>query len=128
MGRQGSRFQGLSRGSTAKRGVMNKTEARYAVGLEEDPAVKWFKFEPFTARLTKPPKGDGEKTLTYTPDFLVVMADGTTYIDDVKGSGPPNDASIVRIKAAAELFPIWNWRICTEQKRKLGGGFIRRNL
>ena len=128
MGRSGSRFAGLARGDVKKRGVMNKTEARYAAGLEQDPEVLAFWYEPANWRLTYPPKGDGERAMTYTPDFMVLYADGVVAMDDVKGSGPPNDASIVRIKAAAELIPCFKWRLCTEQAKKKGGGFVRRVL
>lgn len=115
-----SRFQGLSRGRIAKRGERNKTEARYEetlIGIDE---IAYVKFEPFTLRLSHP---DGGQPAKYTPDFLIVMKDGTTYVDDVKGSGLDDNASIVRIKCAAELFPFWIFRIAKERRVRDGRGF-----
>lgn len=116
----GSRFAGLSKGRIAERGVRNKTESEYERLLQADPDVAEIRFEPMTLRISHPPVGQPAK---YTPDFLIVMVDGTTYIDDVKGSGPDDNASIVRVKAAAELFPFWIFRIAKKQRVRDGGGF-----
>ena len=116
-----TRFSGLSRGRIAKRGERNATESRYEETLLADPEVERFWFEPFTLRLSHPPGGQPAK---YTPDFLVLMKDGTTYVDDVKGSGLDDPASIVRLKCAGELFPLWIFRVAKERKKKDGGGFL----
>lgn len=108
MPRASSRFAGLSRGLIRKRGKRNRTEASYELALQAAPFVAWWKFEPFTVRLSHP---DGGQPARYTADFLVVMGDGTTYVDDVKNPRMDDPAAIVRIKAAAELFPIWTWRL-----------------
>lgn len=123
-GRTG-RFAGLSRGYVGARGERNKTEAEYELLLETNPDVVWYQFEPFTLRLSHPPSGQPAK---YTPDFLIVMRDGTTFVDDVKGSGPDSDAAIVRVKCAAEQFPIWTFRIAKKRRKRDGGGFDLRVL
>ena len=118
--RKGSRFDGLSRGRRAERGEMNKTEALYSQLLTADPDVYAWWFEPMTIRISHPETGQPAKV---TPDFMVVMQNGATFIDDVKGTGPDDNASIVRMKAAAELYPLWLFRIVKKQKKKDGGGF-----
>jgi hypothetical protein len=91
---------------------MNQTEAAYEKYVLE-PAksageiLDWW-YEPLTVRLSHPPGGQPAK---YTPDFMILATDGTIYMDDVKGAGPDDPASIVRIKCAAELFPLFVWRV-----------------
>ncbi len=119
----GSRFALLSKGLRRKRGEMNRTETEYAAMLDvliaaEEIARYWF--EPFTLRLTHPEKGQPAKV---TPDFLILAADGTTFVDDVKGTGLDDAAAIVRMKAAAELYPLWVFRIAKKRRKKDGGGF-----
>lgn len=120
-GNGGSRFNTLSKGRRAKRGERNKTEARYELELKADPRVVGVWFEPLTLRLSHPAAGQPAK---YTPDFLVLMSDGSTYLDDVKGSGLDDNAAIVRLKCAAELFPLWIFRLAKERRKKDGGGFV----
>ncbi len=118
----------LSLGETKRRGEMNKTETAYAeilqAGVLTGQVSKWW-FEPFTLRISHPPAGNTQhKAATYTPDFMVLYPDGRTCIDDTKGSKRGvNEAAIVRIKAAAEIFPLWEFRICTRLPQKQGGGF-----
>jgi hypothetical protein len=122
--KSGHRFSGLSKGRTGKRGVMNKTETEFAEVLEAAKAsgtIIDFWFEPFSLRLSAPPEGQPAR---YTPDFMTLYPDGLTVIDDVKGSGPDDPAAIVRIKTAAEIFPLWKFCIVKKQTKKNGGGFI----
>lgn len=117
------RFQHLSKGRIAKRGEMNKTEAKYAAELEErklagEIVAYWF--EPFSLRLSSP---EGGQPARYTPDFLVLMPDGLTVVEDVKGSGLDDKAAIVRIKCAAEQYPLWKFRIVKAKRVKDGGGW-----
>lgn len=119
----GSRFDRLSRGRIAQRGEMNKTERRYADALDARIAageVARYWFEPFSLRLSNPPEGQPAR---YTPDFLVLMPDGETFVDDVKGSGLDDKASVVRAKCAAEMYPLWRFRIVKERTKKAGGGW-----
>lgn len=79
-------------------GVMNKSEARYGTKLEmrrRAGDVSWFRFEALKFRLA-------DNTF-YTPDFIVMLADGTMEAHEVKGFW--QDDARVKIKMAAELFP-----------------------
>jgi hypothetical protein len=79
-------------------GSMNKLETRYAQHLELRRMVgeirRWT-FEPMKLRIAV-------RTF-YTPDFLVVLADGMLELHEVKGHW--EDDARVKIKAAARLFP-----------------------
>lgn len=122
------RHTGLNRGLVRTRGEMNATERRYANELEErrrrGEISDWW-FEPMSLRLTSPPEGQPARV---TPDFMVLMPSGLVFIEDVKGSGPDNEASIVRMKCAAELFPLWRFRIVKQRTKKQGGGWEVREL
>lgn len=119
-GSGGSRFDVLSRGLVRERGKMNATETEYAGLLKLDAQVCAWWFEPFSLRLSHPETG---QPATYSPDFMVLHDDGTTFIDDVKSSGLDDPASIVRLKASAELYPLWRFRIAKKQRVRDGGGF-----
>jgi hypothetical protein len=82
-----------------KTGEMNKTEASYAGHLEVQRgigAVLWWKFEGIKLRLA-------DNTF-YTPDFAVMLADGTFEMHEVKGFW--EDDARVKIKVAASMFPL----------------------
>ena len=115
-----SRVNFLSRGLRRQRGEMNRLERQYSEQLDADPEIFRWWFEPFSLRLSHPESGQPAR---YSPDFLVLYADGTTCIDDVKGGFADDFASGVRIKAAAELFPLWKFRIITKRRVRDGGGW-----
>lgn len=104
-------------------GEMNKTEERYAAILQlrkhAGEIIDWH-FEGHTFKLAA--------DLRYTPDFGVLHVDGTYELIDVKGSGPIDDKSIVKIKAAAEKFHWFLWTMVIEQKKENGGGTKRREF
>lgn len=78
--------------------AMNKTERLYAAHLRyrvEVGEVLRFDFEPFKLRLA-------DRTW-YTPDFRVILADGSTQCHEIKGFW--RDDARVKIKVAAELHP-----------------------
>ncbi len=84
------------------KGEMNKTEQAYADHLEllrRAGEILWFKFEPMKLQLA-------EKT-TYSPDFLVQVASGHLELHEVKGFW--EDDARVKIKVAAEMFPIFKF-------------------
>ncbi len=117
-----NRFTILSRGLVRERGKMNKSETAYRdrlslLKLAGEIADYWF--EPMNLWLSHPPKG---QPATFKVDFMVLMADGTTYMDDVKG-GMVDPAAIVRLKCAAEHYPLWIFRKCEKLRKKDGGGF-----
>jgi hypothetical protein len=111
----GTRFAGLNACAVRTRGVRNKTEAAWERELESareaGEIVGEIKFEEVKVRVTDAVKG--ERSVWYTPDFAYTLADGTFVLDDVKG-GAVNEASIVRIKAAASRHPRWRFRIVTK--------------
>ena len=77
---------------------MNKTEAAYDRHLElrrMAGEVAWYGFEAAKLRLAY-------KTF-YTPDFLVILADGEVQFHEVKGFW--RDDARVKIKIAAEQLP-----------------------
>lgn len=98
-----------------KVGAMNKTEAAYAATLDARRVageVAWFLFEGLKFRLA-------DNTF-YTPDFAVMLADGTLEAHEVKGFWA--DDARVKIKVAAERFPI-RFIAVRAQSKKAGGGW-----
>jgi hypothetical protein len=77
---------------------MNRSEAAYAQRLElqrQAGEVVWFKFEAVKLRLAD--------ATFYSPDFAVMVADGTLEMHEVKGFW--EDDARVKIKVAASLYP-----------------------
>lgn len=114
------RFRVQARG-VKKRGVMNGTESEYAGLLElrkrAGGDIEWYSYEAITLKL-----GNDAR---YTPDFLVMRSDGTLEAHECKVHW--EEAALVRIKVAAELFP---FRFISQQKipRKDGGGWKTREF
>lgn len=104
-------------------GAMNKTEAAYAEVLDlrrlAGEVDSWM-FEPIKLRLAD--------NTYYSPDFGVVLADGTLELHEVKavngnGTWLWEPAARVKIKVAAEQY---TWFIFVEVgklPKSLGGGF-----
>ena len=91
-------------------GRMNKTECAYADYLERlkiGGQISDWKFEALKLRLA-------DKTF-YTPDFMVVMPDGTIELREVKGFW--EDDARVKIKVAAAQFP---FRFIAVKKNRAG--------
>lgn len=98
-------------------GVMNKTEAAYAGHLalrKIAGEVVWFAFEGVKFRLA-----DG---CFYTPDFLVMLANGELQVHEVKG-GFIRDDALVKLKIAAERYPFLF--ILAQYKNKATGWTFR---
>lgn len=102
-------------------GEMTKTESRYAEvleGMKLRGEIQEWAFE--VERLVI------AKNTQWTPDFRVIMADGTIVFVEVKPSGykniPNQDKNTVKLKVAAELHPYIFWR-AVERTQKTGGGF-----
>lgn len=96
-------------------GEMNKTEAAYAETLEQRLQardLRWYRFEAVKLRLAA--------NTFYTPDFIVLAADGVLEFHEVKGRW--HDDARVKIKVAASLYP---FRFLAVQKvrKKAGGGW-----
>ena len=112
-----SRFTQLAKGLIRKRGKRNKTEAAYEVYLDSlkgSGSIVDYWFEPLSLRLAE---ADTGQPLRYTPDFMILAGDGTVYIDDVKaaktkkGVAFDDPAAIIRIKAAANRYPLFVFRL-----------------
>ncbi len=97
-----------------KTGAMNKTEAEYALYLEalkSEGSVLWYKFEGLKLRLA-------DNTF-YSPDFFVMLADGTLEAHEVKGFW--QDDAKVKIKVAAGMYPFRFLAIKAVAKKNGGG-------
>jgi hypothetical protein len=103
-----------ARGARRQAGTMNRTEEAYAFHLglrQRTQEIEWFGFEAMKFRLA-------DNTF-YTPDFMVMFADGTIEAHEVKGtttrtrkSGEKykaayyQDDARVKAKVAAQMFPV----------------------
>ena len=98
-----------------KQGAMNKTESAYSNHLErlkQAGEVAWYKFEGVKLRLAD--------STFYSPDFAVMLVDGTLEIHEVKGFW--TDDARVKIKVAADMYPMRFIAVKINSKRN-GGGF-----
>lgn len=99
-----------------KAGVMNKTEASYAARLElqkHTGNILWYKFEGITFKLADDTR--------YTPDFVVMLANGELEAHEVKGQW--QDDAKVKIKVAASMFPM-RFIAVKVRRKKDGGGWM----
>lgn len=99
-----------------KSGTMNATEAEYARELDVLKSagdVVWYRFEGLKLRLA-------DNTF-YTPDFAVMLSNGELQCHEVKGFW--TDDARVKIKVAAEMYPIRFFAL-KKQAKKHGGGFV----
>lgn len=91
-----ARMQALGR---LPKGQMNQTEAAYAAHLEarkQAGEVQGYWFEAWKLRLAD--------STFYSPDFIVLLADGQLQAHEVKGFW--TDDARVKIKVAAALHPL----------------------
>lgn len=105
----------FAKGRTRPAPGMNKTEAAYASHLALRKAageVAWFSYEGLKLRLAP--------NTSYSPDFAVMLSDGTLEAHEVKGGFWEDDAR-VKIKVAAELFPFRFVAARAKPKRDGGG-------
>lgn len=97
-------------------GQMNATEAEYDAvldGRRHHGEVAWYKFEGVKLRLAN--------NTTYTPDFVVMLADGQIQCHEVKGFW--RDDAKAKIKVAADIYP-FDFIAVRKQSKKAGGGFV----
>lgn len=100
-------------------GHMNRTEAAYAAFLDTLILCKdvlWWKFEAAKLRLA-------DNTF-YSPDFLVLRADGALECHEVKGHW--EDDARVKIKVAASIYPMQFIAVQALAKSKGGGWKVER--
>jgi hypothetical protein len=106
---------------------MNQTEAAYAEELQLQllaGEILGYQFEPMKLRLAK--------NTSYSPDFLVQLADSTLEFREVKacrasGAFLAEDDAMVKIKVAAEMYPMFGFVMCGKLPRKAGWKFERYN-
>ncbi|WP_025593132.1 hypothetical protein [Agrobacterium tumefaciens] len=114
-GKRGVATKGQFALGRLKTGERNKTEAAYEETLKlrmHAGEVLWFAFEGVKLRLAD---------LTfYTPDYAVMLSDGTLEMHEVKGFW--QDDARVKIKVAADLFP-FRFIAAMPRKKKDGGGW-----
>lgn len=107
-----------ARGRTRRTpGKMNGLEKAWSLRLEErkhsGEIQEWW-FEPMSLRLA-------HGKAFYKPDFMVLMADGFVEFHETKGY--MEIAANVRIKVAADKFPLFVFRLIRRKKKADGGGF-----
>jgi len=94
---------------------MNKLEEKYAnylEGLKVLGEIEDYKYEPIALRLAR--------RTTYTPDFMVMLLDGTLEFHETKGFW--EEDARVKIKVAANMFP-FRFLAIKEKPKKSGGGW-----
>ncbi len=103
-----------------KTGAMNKTESAYSQYLEtlrHAGEIVWFKFEGVKLRLA-------DNTF-YTPDFMVMGANGLIEMHEVKGFWM--DDARAKIKIAADMYP-FRFLAIKAKAKKNGGGWDQENF
>ena len=98
-----------------KPGAMNKTEAAYdqhLALLQRAGTIVWRRFEGLKLRLAD--------STFYTPDFAVMLADGTIECHEVKGFW--TDDARVKVKVAADQYP-FRFIAIKALPKKQGGGW-----
>lgn len=103
-----------------KTGAMNKTESAYSQYLEtlrHAGEIVWFKFEGVKLRLA-------DNTF-YTPDFVVMGANGLIEMHEVKGFWL--DDARAKIKIAADMYP-FRFLAIKAKAKKNGGGWDQENF
>lgn len=102
-------------------GKMNNTEKKYADRLDEiklTGEIITYYFERVKLKLA-------DKCF-YTPDFMLIMDDGSIVFDEVKGGFIMEDATI-KFKMACEQFPNFKFRMWQYKNKKTGWIMIREN-
>lgn len=97
-------------------GQMNKTEQAYndhLLTLYRGMEIMCFSFEAVKLRLAQ--------NTFYTPDFLVMQNDCTIEFHEVKGHW--EDDARVKIKVAADKFPMFKFIAVKALPKKHGGGW-----
>jgi len=90
---------------------MNRTETKFAERLKSlQLAGKVVAYHYEAVKLCIVPAIPKIRSAVYyTPDFMVLYPSGDLEMIDVKGSGGWEDTARVKIKAAADLFPMFGW-------------------
>lgn len=110
---------GLYAKGRLKTGEMNRTEAAYRDHLEDEKRagrIIWYWFEHIKLKIA-------DNACGYTPDFMVMRADGVIELHEVKGSLRifQEDAK-VKAKVCADMYP-FPVKVVWPRKKKDGGGW-----
>ena len=108
----------FAKGRSLPAGKMNKLEADYHALLTQRMLageIAWMKYEGITLKLGQ--------DCRYTPDFAIMLADGTMELHETKGF--MQEDALVKLKTCAEMYP---FRLCLvkRQARRDGGEWIYR--
>lgn len=104
-----------------KPGHMNTYERQYSEILDAQKTageITAYWFERFTLKLAD--------DCRYTPDFLVQLPDGTLEMREVKGYW--REDALIKIKVAAEMFPLFGFVAIERLPKKAGGGWKQRDF
>lgn len=105
-------------------GQMNATERRFETSVLKpmlwSEEIVAYHYEPAKWRF-----GPDFKA-TYSPDFMVLMADGSIEMIDVKGSAGWEEATRNKMKACAEKYQAFRWVGYTEGRGSRGRGVFNR--
>jgi hypothetical protein len=106
----------------------SKLEAEYAQRLDLlKRAGEIIEYHHKGIRLRIGASGESTSLAWYSPDFMVILPDGTIRLDEVKGRWM--EAAKVRIRAAAEFYPYFHF-LAIQKKRgsweleRFGVGFV----
>ncbi len=102
-------------------GTMNQTEEQYSQVLQSrldaGEIIRWdYERITFTLSHSRP----GVKGQRYTPDFCVMLPDGTLEFHEIKGFR--DEKNMNKLKTAGEMFPFQFWLV-TKRLKRHGGGF-----
>lgn len=102
---------------------MTKPEKLWAWLCQEEKnkgEIQEFYFEQVTLYLSDP--APGTKRVSYTPDFVVILPNGSVRVDEIKGPFIREDSEL-KFKIAADRFPHFHWRMIQYKKRGKTTGF-----
>ncbi len=116
------RFGRFAKGWGARKtpGTMNRLEQAWESMLSarlHAGEIAWFKYEAVTFKLAP--------DLRYTPDFLVMLPDGTLECHETKGFFAEHNK--VKVKAAAAMFP-FRFVLIQQKAKKDGGGWLVKTI
>lgn len=112
-----SMFKARGRTQRHRPGEMNRTESAYAMVLEarlRAGEILKYEFERLTFRVGI--------DCRYTPDFYVVLADGSVEFHEVKTRRRDNkilmaDDALAKFRTAAQQFPEYGWAMVVHDGR-----------
>lgn len=109
------------------KGQKNRLEAAYEKEVlqaekADGKVVGWY-FEEWTCTVALP---NVAKPARLTVDYLVLMADGSIEMRDVKGF--LEDDALVKFKAASERFPWLRWFLVSKATKRDGGAWKSREI